>query len=350
MTFRHILFNTYVLQTFILLSGAIVPSAMGQVCQKVQRTAMEHALATISSESAEAHVGFLASDELEGRKAGERGSRVAAQYIISQLREYGIAPYFDNGESYVQHFEALSEEWQRRKPFYVDPDSVEHLRQGPHRTLRLLNVVGMIRGRSTEEVVVVGAHFDHVGTDSTLEGDAIYNGADDNASGVSAVLQIARAFAESGMQPERTVLFAFWDGEELGLLGSKWFVDNDSVMPKVRGYLNFDMVGRNNKEDEPEHVVFFFTESHPEFGEWLKDDISHYGLRLKPDYRAWDRPIGGSDNGSFARHDVPVMWYHTDGHPDYHLPSDEASRINYPKLTDITRAAFLGLWRLANPK
>ena len=91
--------------------------------------------------------------------------------------------------------------------------------------LSLNNVLGMIEGKNPDEIVIVGAHYDHLGTDLFLAGDRIYNGADDNASGVSAVLQIARAFLATGKQPERTVIFAFWDGEEKGLLGSRAFVD-----------------------------------------------------------------------------------------------------------------------------
>ena len=108
------------------------------------------------------------------------------------------------------------------------------------------------------------------------------------------------------------------------------------------------MIGRNNKPENPQHVVYFFTEAHPAFGEWLKRDIAEYGLRLDPDYRPWDKPVGGSDNASFAKKDIRIIWYHTDGHPDYHKPGDEALRINYDKVMNITRAAFLNLWNLAN--
>ena len=194
----------------------------------------------------------------------------------------------------------------------------------------------------------IGAHFDHIGYDPALAGDQIYNGADDNASGVSAALQIARAFAISGQKPLRNVIFAFWDGEEKGLLGSKFFLQTCPFAKQIKGYLNFDMIGRNNKPEKPRHVVYFYTEAHPAFGQWLKDDIAEYGLKLEPDYRPWDRPASGSDNAPFALQDIPIIWYHTDGHPDYHQPSDHADRINWEKLTDITRAAFLNLWNLAN--
>lgn len=121
---------------------------------------------------------------------------------------------------------------------------------------------------------------------------------DDNASGVSAVLQIVRSFLATGKQPERTVIFAFWDGEEKGLLGSKYFAQSFPQIKQVKGYLNFDMIGRNNDESRPWHVVYFFTKGTPAFGEWLKEDIEHYNLNLQPDYRAWDNPVGGSDNGT----------------------------------------------------
>ena len=171
---------------------------------------------------------------------------------------------------------------------------------------------------------------------------------DDNASGVSAVLQIARAFLATGQKPLRTVIFAFWDGEEKGLLGSKYFVQSCPFISQVKGYLNFDMIGRNNKPEQPQHVVYFYTAAHPVFGDWLKQDIARYSLRLQPDYRAWDRPTGGSDNASFALCNIPIIWYHTDGHPDYHQPSDHTDRLNWEKMIEITKAAFLNAWNLAN--
>ena len=328
-----------------ILLAALALMAMAVHAQKKVTAAKERAMATITIENAQAHIGFLASDALNGRKAGTRDSRVAAQYIISLLRQWGIQPL---GHSYEQPFSAYSMEWQKRKPWYVEPDSVARLRQGTHRKLDMANVLGMIQGKDTTQYVIVGAHFDHVGADPDLDGDQIYNGADDNASGVSAALQIARAFALSGVKPERNVIFAFWDGEEIGLLGSKYFVQTCPFINRVKGYLNFDMIGRNNKPENPPYVVYFYTEAHPVFGQWLKDDIRRYGFRLDPDYRAWDKPVGGSDNGSFARKDIPIIWYHTDGHPDYHQPGDEADRINYEKVMYISRAAFLNAWNLAN--
>ena len=308
---------------------------------------IERALNTINRSSAEATINFLASDELQGREAGFHGSRVTSEYIVSSLQWMGVSPLAD---SYFQLFDAYRKERQKKGRLEVHPDSIAKLKQEVHQKLTMRNVLGMIPGKNTKEYVIVGAHFDHLGIDPVLDGDQIYNGADDNASGVSAVLQIARAFLASGQQPERNVIFAFWDGEEKGLLGSKYFVQTCPFLSQIKGYLNFDMIGRNNKPQQPKQVVYFYTAAHPVFGDWLKEDIRKYGLQLEPDYRAWENPIGGSDNGSFAKVGIPIIWYHTDGHPDYHQPSDHADRLNWDKVVEITKASFLNMWKMANEK
>ena len=308
---------------------------------------IERALNTINRSSAEATINFLASDELQGREAGFHGSRVTSEYIVSLLQWMGVSPLAD---SYFQPFDAYRKERQKKGRLEVHPDSIAKLKQEVHQKLSMRNVLGMIPGKNTKEYVIVGAHFDHLGIDPALDGDQIYNGADDNASGVSAVLQIARAFLASGQQPERNVIFAFWDGEEKGLLGSKYFVQTCPFLSQIKGYLNFDMIGRNNKPQQPKQVVYFYTAAHPGFGDWLKEDIRKYGLQLEPDYRAWENPIGGSDNGSFAKVGIPIIWYHTDGHPDYHQPSDHADRLNWDKIVEITKASFLNMWKMANEK
>lgn len=294
------------------------------------QSAKEKGLETINLESAKAYVGFLASDALEGREAGERGAIIAAEYIKSQLTDMKIKPLY--GDNYFQPFEGL----------------VRKRGETERQKANMHNILGFIEGRNSDEYVIIGAHYDHLGIDENLEGDKIYNGADDNASGVSAVLQIAKAFMISGQQPERTIIFAFWDGEESGLLGSDYFVNAFFSHSKIKAYLNFDMIGRNNDESKPNHVVYFYTASNPLFGDWLKEDIKRYNLILEPDYRAWDNPVGGSDNSSFAKKGIPIIWYHTDGHADYHQPGDHAEKINWDKLINITKAAYLNLWNLAN--
>ena len=273
---------------------------------------------SILSSDARVFVETLAHDSLQGREAGKKGSRMAAEYIVSLLKEWNVAPL--DKEGYLQ-------------PFVVD-------------SCRMNNIIAAIPGR-IDEWVVVGAHYDHVGIDSAIVGDSCFNGADDNASGVSAVLQIARAVKVMDVLPERGIIFAFWDGEEKGLLGSKEFVGKCPFLSQIKAYMNFDMIGRG-PVDNPKHMTYFYTESCPAFGEWLKEDMELYGFSFLPNYKAWDKPVSGSDNAPFAKRDIPIVWYHTEGHPDYHRPSDSADKIDYEKLVDITRAAFLCTWRLAN--
>ena len=314
---------------------------------KTQIQPVDVGYASINRPTAEAHIEFLASDLLQGREAGYPSSQIAAQYIESYLKSLGLTPFYQN--SYRQPFDAYRKERQKKGRYTVHPDSIAEItKDAVFQRLPLTNVLAKIDGKNPNEYVIIGSHFDHLGVDPLLAGDKIYNGADDNASGVAAVLQIARAFKESGQQPERTVIFALWDGEEKGLLGSEYFMQSWDNPENIKGYLNFDMIGRNNDENNPQHVVYFFTASHPAFGDWLKNDVKERNLNLKPDYRAWENPVGGSDNASFAKRNIPIIWYHTDAHPDYHLPSDHANRINYDKTLDITRAAFLNLWNLAN--
>ncbi len=308
---------------------------------------VEKGIHSITENGAKAAISFLASDALEGRGAGTHGGKVASEFLASYLMSLGIQPL---GGSYYQNFEAYNEDFQSRKRYSIEPDSIAKYKQGVHRILKMRNVLGIIPGVKTNEYVIVGAHFDHLGIDKNLANNQIYNGADDNASGVSAVMQIAKAFVENGIRPERSVIFAFWDGEELGLLGSKYFVKNCNFIRQVKGYLNFDMIGRNTDEANPSYVIYFYSQNHPAFERWSKEDIQKYDLEITPEYRPSDNNLGGSDNVSFAKANIPIIWYHTDGHPDYHKPSDEVNKINWSKLVDITKASFLNLWNLANEK
>lgn len=279
---------------------------------------IERGYRTILSSDARVFVETLASDSLQGRDAGEEGGRMAAEYIVSLLGEWSIGPLADDG--YLQ-------------PFVVNGCAMN-------------NILAVIPGKS-DEYVIVGAHYDHVGIGVAIDGDSCYNGADDNASGVSAVLQVARAVKKMRRAPQRGIIFAFWDGEEKGLLGSRHFVENCAFLSHVSAYMNFDMIGRG-PVDNPKHVTYFYTASHPAFGDWLKEDMELRGFSFVPDYRAWDKPVGGSDNTWFAKNGIPIVWYHTEGHPDCHMPSDTPDKIDYEKMTDIIRAAFLCAWRLAN--
>lgn len=322
-------------------SIAIFLSAMlffSSNCGLSAQSSMKHGYRSITEENSRAMVGFLASDLLAGREAGMPGSGVAADYIISLLGMWGI-------EYDLQPFRIVKGE----AGWVLEGDArYSGYAAAGGEVRRLKNIVAVIPGEGPG-FVVAGAHYDHLGIGTALAGDSCYNGADDNASGVSALLQLAKAFRESGRKPRRSIVFAFWDGEELGLLGSKFFVRECSILSDISAYMNFDMIGRGPVEN-PAHVSYLYTAENPKFAEWLKDDVKEYGFRFEPSYAPKENLCAGSDNAPFAKAGIPIVWYHTEGHPDYHRPSDSAGKIDYVKMLDITRAAYLCLWRLANER
>ena len=338
--------------TMLLLGAISVPFSLSAKTKKpvnpesTRIAACERGLATINRTSAEAIVGFLASDALEGREAGFNSSRIAAEYVVSQLREAGLEPL---DGAYKHPFSAYQPAGTRRplNRWEVQADSIAKVQKGPHRRMDMVNVFGVIPGERADEIVIVGAHRDHWGIDPWKVGDQIYNGADDNASGVSCVLQIARAVKASGIKPRRTMIFAFWDGEEKGLLGSQWFTQRWPHMDKVKAYLNFDMAGGCNP-DNPDYVKIIYSNAKPDFAKWIRQDNEQYNLSYNPDLRDVDFDCGGSDQVSFGKLEIPFIWYHTDWTPYYHQVTDEVSTINWEKLLIVTKASYLNAWNMAN--
>lgn len=297
---------------------------------------MEYGLESITVGNARRVVAVLASDSLLGREAGTKGGGMAAEYILSLMRETGLLVI-------EQPFMAVRND----NNWVTETDmDISGLVAAGKEVRELKNIIAVLPGTG-DEIVVIGAHYDHMGVDTTLVGDQCYNGADDNASGVSAVVQIAKAMGLSGCRPRRSVVFAFWDGEEKGLLGSRYFVKKHPFIENIAAYMNFDMIGRGPIEN-PGHLSYLYTAANPLFGEWLRADAARYEFCFTPLYKASENLLSGSDNAPFARVGIPIVWYHTEGHPDYHRPSDTADKVDYPKLFDITRAAYLCAWRLAN--
>uniref|UniRef100_UPI003216F9B8 M20/M25/M40 family metallo-hydrolase n=1 Tax=uncultured Draconibacterium sp. TaxID=1573823 RepID=UPI003216F9B8 len=213
------------------------------------------------------------------------------------------------------------------------------------KVLGLRNILGIIEGENPDKIMVVGAHYDHLGKYN----GHIFNGADDNGSGVVAVTTIAKAFMESGIKPKCTILFALWDGEERGLLGSRYFIDSFEEMDKVVLYLNFDMVGRNGSPDAPGNkVAMIYTKAYSGLEKTSKKNIKNFGLNLDVNFSATENPTGGSDNSGFAKKDIPIFWFHTGGHTDYHQASDHVELINWQKLEDIIKLSYLDMWEFAN--
>ncbi len=215
------------------------------------------------------------------------------------------------------------------------------------RSLKLRNILGVIEGENTNEIVIIGAHYDHLGKYDGY----VFNGADDNGSGVVAVMTIAKAFIESGVKPYRTIIFACWDGEEKGLLGSRAFVKQFRDIGKTVSYLNFDMIARNYNAKSPGNkTAMIYTKAVQQYVDISKENIDKYNLNLDINFSGVDNPTSGSDNSGFAKVGIPIFWFHTGGHTDYHKASDHVELINWDKLCDIIRLSYLDMWKLANDK
>jgi len=218
------------------------------------------------------------------------------------------------------------------------------------------NVCAMIDGRDAkEDAVVVCGHYDHLGIDAQGQ---IYNGADDNGSGTAAVLSLAEAFMRNGIQPRRSIIFVLFSGEEKGLLGSKHFVANPTFpLENIVADVNLDMVGRLDNEHEmrgeTDYVYVIGSDKISKEYDQLLQKANRESVNLKLDYtfnRKNDpnRYYYRSDHYSFAKHGIPSLFLFTGLHEDYHQPTDTIEKIDFQKLTQISRLTFSLIWHVAN--
>jgi hypothetical protein len=208
------------------------------------------------------------------------------------------------------------------------------------------NIVGKIEGKNKDEFIVIGAHYDHLG----FYDGYIWNGADDNTSGIAGVLALAKAFSESGITPEHTMIFAAWTAEERGLHGSTHFVKTFKNPSRIKLYHNYDMIGRSPDPEISDSSVSLIYTSKLDAAEALsKQHNKSYRLGLNIRYAPVENPTGGSDNAPFAQEDIPIIWFHTGGHPDYHGPFDHFDKIDWSKLEKIVRLSYLNLWEISAP-
>jgi Peptidase family M28 len=229
------------------------------------------------------------------------------------------------------------------------------------------NVVGVIEGVDPvlkKEYIAVGAHYDHVGMMKNGEGDRIYNGADDDGSGTVATLGIAQALAKSPERPKRSVIFVWHAGEEKGLWGSEFFTNNPTVpIEQIITQLNIDMIGRSKKEgdDNPankdltgpnELYVIGSKMMSTDLGN-LSEEVNNSFLKLTFNYKYDDpndteRFFYRSDHYNYARKGVPIIFYFSGVHEDYHGLADTPDKIDYEKMQKVARTVFAMMWRLAN--
>ncbi|HEU4990578.1 MAG TPA: M28 family peptidase [Gemmatimonadaceae bacterium] len=283
-------------------------AAAAAACGSGRVTTAAAPIAAPDSTRIRSDITYLASDRLEGRRAGTPGNDSAAAYIAHRYRALGLAGL--TPVSYLQ-------------PFVARPAA------GPHtapESLPTQNVVAMLAGTDSvlrNQWIVIGAHFDHLGrsTEGALDpeaGDAIRNGADDNASGTAAVMELARIFAAAPTR--RSLMFVNFSAEEEGLLGSAYFVEHAPVsLDSIDAMVNFDMVGRLKND----RLIIYGVATASEFPALL--DSANGGL-VK--IFGQGDGFGPSDQSSFYAKNVPVLHFFTDLHEDYHKATDDADKIN----------------------
>jgi len=290
---------------------------------------------TITAADLKKHLTKLTSTEFEGRKTGENGQKIAANYIADYYKSLEIeAPI---GED--QYFQYIPKEFFNGK----SNNSSE-------------NVLAFIYGiEKPEEVVVISAHYDHLG----LKEDNLFHGADDNGSGTSALLEIAEAFRmayNDDEGPKRSILFLNLTGEEEGLFGSKYYAEHP-VFPfeKTIVDLNIDMVGRvdDAHKDDENYVYLIGADKISEELHFISEAVNKKYTQLNLDYKYNDdndinRFYYRSDHYNFAKNNVPVIFYFNGTHADYHKPTDTEDKINYDLLAKRAQLVFLTAWELAN--
>jgi hypothetical protein len=212
------------------------------------------------------------------------------------------------------------------------------------RVMQVRNVVGILEGKKKDQCIVVGAHFDHLG----IRGKYIFNGSDDNASGTVGIMTIAKAMMESGQQPEYTMVFCSWTGEEKGLIGSGYFADYP-VIKDIKCYMNYDMISRVDPEDPNKNKCdFTYTNTIPAFKDLAVKHVKENGFNLDIEYKGSEQPLGGSDYSSFSRKGTPIFLLHGKFTPDYHAYTDHSDKAEIPYMTDIIKVGYLNLFELAN--
>jgi len=258
---------------------------------------------------------FLSSDELEGRETGTEGERIASEFIAQRFEQLGLKPIFD-GE-YFQYF---------KKTIKSNPHAME---PSPGDPVIIGRNVGGFKDNGSEHTIIIGAHYDHLGYggEGSLHtgGPAIHNGADDNASGVATMMALAQYFSEKDM--DNNYLFLAFSGEEKGLWGSNFFVDNSPLeVEDINFMINLDMVGRLNEEKK---LAVYGTGTSPVWNDVLKSIKSEFSFTMS------ESGVGPSDHTSFYLEDIPVLMFFTGQHEDYHRPSDDFEKLNFEGMESL---------------
>lgn len=287
----------------------------------------DQAKASISESEVRQQMTYLCSPALEGRMSGMRGNEDAQKYLSDWMRQCGVQPGVSGS--------------------YLQPFTVPQMNEFKERsTGRTCNVIGVVPGTDPalkNEYIVIGAHFDHIGygpkMSSAPNRREVHPGADDNATGTVVVMSCAKGFGLLRGQNKRTIVFIHFSGEEMGLVGAKYYCSNP-VYPLARTFVmvNQDMVGRLNGKTSltasgASKVLAIST---------AVTGIRGYPFTMRPTADTG----GGSDHAAFAQRGVPVICFHTGQHAQYHTPDDTVERIDMPGLHQICQAVFELAYRI----
>ena len=278
---------------------------------------------TINEISVKKHLYTLANDSMQGRKAGSPGIEKAAKYIEQQFSEIGLKP-FENS-SFRQSFKHINSRSEKKEE------------------LDLFNIIGLLKGTSLkEEFVIISAHYDHLGQIKGGKGDLVFNGANDNATGVAAMIMLAEYFKKAKIN-KRSILFVAFTAEEMGLIGSNYFGKTISAESIIAG-VNIEMIGKESPFGPKTAWLTGFKRS--TFGEIIQKNLSSSEYRLYPDPYKDFRLFFRSDNASLARLGVPAHTFSTspmDKDLDYHQLSDEVETLDVKIITETIKAISVGI-------
>ena len=292
---------------------------------------------------------ILAADSMEGRLTGSPGSWRATQWLAAQFRDAGLTPAGDSG--FVQRVPlaaGVATAGARVRPQLLG--SWGEFEATPReRRLRGANVIGYIEGTDAtlrNEYVLMTAHYDHIGISAPVNGDSINNGADDDAAGTIAVLQVARLLAKGSVKPKRTIVFAAMTGEEVGLLGTRWFIDHPvRPLSQLVANLEVEMIGRPDSLAGGAGKAWLTGYERSTLGDQLRAG----GIPIVPDRRLSQRFFERSDNIAFARMGVPAHTLSSFNlHADYHTVRDEAKSADPVHMARVIEAAAQAMLILAN--
>jgi hypothetical protein len=313
-----------------LVAGLAIFSAGALIVAQSPAPAPAHAavLSRVSEDSLRGHVYFLAHDLLEGRATPSTGRDLAAEYVKAQFMRAGLQPGVDGSF------------------FQEGPVTL----RGQEVTLR--NVVGVLPGSDPvlrDTYVLVTAHYDHVGVRREGEGDLIFNGANDNASGTAAVMELAQAL--SAYRPKRSIVFIAWDGEEQGLRGSRMYARTPAFpLAKTVAMINLEQVGRTDDNEGPRVGALSMTgQDYSDVGAIFERIGKEVGVAIEKHPRNSDSFFARSDNQALADAGVPAHTVCTAfSYPDYHAVGDHWDKLDYANMALITRAIARGLIELAD--